>query len=247
MVAFDRSRMEGHIARQDDGYARRDAEAIRNSTMTQPSRIHKELYLFALLREELSGGAPISRLLEVGCGIGMLTGALRSLADKVVAFDLSPAGVAAARERLTGWPGIALCVADGTDPRGSTDISAGEYDMILIREFHPFTRDLYASRAEADRVHGAVMAAYAGLLAPGGLLVLSHAEVHAQTIRPERAVLPADCSWAIARVDPRLLSVFLFLTRNRLNAALHLTRLVQKLAWRLTGRSVLYVLRRKAS
>ena len=244
MVAFDRSRMESHIARQDDGYARRDPNAIRNSTMTLNSRIYKELFLFSLISETLRDEQPVGRLLEVGCGIGTLTGALRSLASEVVAFDLSPAGVEAAKERLAGWPDLSLCVADGTNPLASPDITAGAFDVILIREFHPFTRDLYRDQEEANRVHTEVLSAYAGLLAPGGCLILSHAEVFAQAIKPEASRLATDASMAIARVDPRLLSAFLFLTRNRLSRAISLTRLFQPLLWRMTTRNVLYVLQR---
>ncbi len=185
MVSFDRSRMESHVARQDDGYAARDDHAIRNSTMVQKSRVHKELYLFALVAEALRGDRPLRRILEVGCGIGALTGALRSMCDEVVAFDLSPAGVDAARQALGKWPGVTLCVADGTDPLASGEVAAGDYDLILIREFHPFTRDLYEDRAEADRVHGEVLSAYLDLLTPGGCLIISHAEAHPQTIHPE--------------------------------------------------------------
>ncbi len=244
MVSFDRSRMETHVARQDDGYATRDEKAIRNSTMLQKSRIHKELYLFALVAETLRRDRPLHRLLEVGCGIGALTGALRSLCEEVVGFDLSPAGIAAAREALGDWPGVTLCVADGTDPLASPEIAAGDFDLILIREFHPFTRDLYADRPEADRVHGEVLSAYLALLAPGGCLMISHAEAHAQSIRPELAVLPDGMKARIARVDPRLLSAFLVLARNRLGAALRLARLFQPVLWRISTRNVFYVYQR---
>jgi len=244
MVSFDRQRMKDHVTHQDEGYGQHDEFAIRNSTLILKSRIHKELFLVSLIAEELRENRPVVRLLEVGCGIGTLTPALRSIADEVVAFDLSPAGVEFAEQSLEGWPGIRLCVADGTAPRGEPVIAEGEFDIILIREFHPFTRDFYADRREANRVHEEVLAEYVSLLAPKGLLLISHAEDKEQTIRPEELVLPADVEYRIARVDPRLLAAFLFLTRNRLGPAIRLTRLAQLALWSLVRRNVLYVLQR---
>lgn len=244
MVQFDRTRMNEHVARQEQGYATHDAFAIKNSTLVQHSRIHKELFLLTTIMEQALALGAVRRLLEVGCGIGALTGALRSIANQVVAFDLSPAGVATARRRYEGWPGITLAVADGTDPEACPEAASGDFDIILIREFHPFTRDFYADRPEADRIHGETLGAYARLLAPAGAIVISHAETKPQVIRPESLALPDGIEIVISGVDPRLVAAFLFFTRNNLDRAVGLARLASPLARWLGLRNVLYVLKK---
>jgi SAM-dependent methyltransferase len=244
MIQFDRGRMLDHVAKQDVGYAASDAFAIRNSTLVQHSRIHKELFLLSMVIEELLKMDAPKRLLEVGCGVGTMTGALRAISNEVVAFDISPAGVAATQNLYHGWPGIITTVADGTDPESNPKLATGNFDVILIREFHPFKRDFYDTPEEAARVHGETLGAYIRLLAPGGGIVICHAEDKAQSIRPENLSLPDDIAILVSRVDPRLVAAFLFLTRNNIGRAIRLARLFQPLAWKIASHNVLYVLKK---
>lgn len=58
-----------------------------------------------------------SRVLEVGCGIGTLTGLLVKYLKKgeVLAVDISPESVEIARKRLAGATGVRFMVSDMTD------------------------------------------------------------------------------------------------------------------------------------
>jgi SAM-dependent methyltransferase len=55
-------------------------------------------------------------VLEVGAGSGRATAFLVRAAPRVVAFDLAPEMIAAARERLADAPNVSLLVADMRDP-----------------------------------------------------------------------------------------------------------------------------------
>ena len=241
MAEFDRKRMLDHVARQDEGYAAGSPEVEESSGLTACSRVFKELYLLAVILEQGLGFSSSKRLLEVGSGVGRITPSLRALAGEVVAFDLSAAGIATARVRNAGFGGVTFLVADGTNPRNEPAIAAGGFDVIFIREFHPFTRNFYDSIEAAREVHGHLMAEYLDLLVPGGALVIMHAEAKAQAIRPEALNLPACTRLVVRRLDPRLLTALLGLARNRLGLAMRATRLLQPLLWGLSSRNVLYM------
>jgi SAM-dependent methyltransferase len=212
------------------------------SGLTAHSRIFKELYLVAVILEEALGRGAPKRLLEAGCGVGNITPGLKVMAREVVAFDLSAAAIATARTRCAGLGGVSFLVADGTRPKAEPAIAAGGFDVIFVREFHPFTRDFYDSLEAAREVHGHLVAEYLDLLAPGGALVIGHAEAKAQAIRPEALSLPDGTRLFVRRLDPRLLTVLLALARNRLGPAMRATRLLQPLLWRVSSRNVLYVM-----
>jgi len=111
---------------------------------------------------------PCARALDVGCGEGQLTRALRSRADHVVGLDRDPAGVAAARGR--GGPGLDYVVGDLLDP-----------------PFAPGTFDLVTSVAALHHVEAwAGLTAMAALVRPGGVLVV---------VGLARSRLPGDVLW----------------------------------------------------
>lgn len=67
-----------------------------------------------------------SRILEIGCGTGYLTGLLRQTFPEahITAVDLAPANVHTARTRLAAAQGIRWLVADGEQ------LASGRYDLI---------------------------------------------------------------------------------------------------------------------
>jgi ubiquinone/menaquinone biosynthesis C-methylase UbiE len=71
------------------------ADRYTQSRPGYPARVVE----FAVTTAGLGAGAPI---LEIGCGTGQLTGRLAYSGYRVVAIDVGPAMVAAARERLVG-------------------------------------------------------------------------------------------------------------------------------------------------
>ncbi|MBI4368626.1 MAG: methyltransferase domain-containing protein [Elusimicrobia bacterium] len=175
-----------------------------------------------------------------------MTLALRCLAKEVTAFDLSDAGVAIARQRNGSVEGVNFLVADGTDPKANRDVAQGRYDLIYIREFHPFTRKFFSSAKEAGEVHRKVLAEYVDLLAPGGLIFIRHGQGHDQCIRPANMKFPRGVELVINGLDPRLLTRFLFMTNNRMKWSIFLTRVAQ-LVLRLrlwSVKNVMYVLQK---
>ncbi len=96
------------------------------------------------------------RVLEVGCGTGLLTRALRRRLPQamVVATDLSPAMLQACRARLPGDERLLLLAADALQPA----VSSG-FDLICSSLALQWLDDPEAS-----------LAALARLLAPGGTL-----------------------------------------------------------------------------
>lgn len=111
------------------------------------------------LLAHMSGVLPrAGRLLEIGCGTGYFTGLLKQNCNgaSLVALDLDPALVAAARQRLGAANRVAWLVADGET------LSRGTFDAIVANaSFQWLTRP-------ADS-----LAAYHRLLNPGGTLAFS--------------------------------------------------------------------------
>ncbi len=106
------------------------------------------------------GERSFERALEVGCSIGVLTERLAPRCGELVAVDLSPAAVAAARERTAECAGVRVERASLPE-----DMPEGPFDLIVCSEV------LYYWDAELLE-HG-LDVLVAGLV-PGGLLLAVH-------------------------------------------------------------------------
>jgi SAM-dependent methyltransferase len=106
---------------------------------------------------------PACRVLELGAGSGRATVFLARAAARVVAFDLLPELVAAARRRLAGCEQVTLFVADMRALR-----LAARFDLVVAVD-DPFAHLLLDG--ERDRA----LRAAAAHLAPGGRLILDAA------------------------------------------------------------------------
>lgn len=97
------------------------------------------------------------RVLDVGCGAGLLTEPLARLGGMVTGVDAAPENIAAARDHAGGH-GLAI------------DYRAGDVAAMDLGEF-----DLITSMEVIEHVAnpGAFVDALAARLAPGGLLILS--------------------------------------------------------------------------
>jgi len=85
---------------------------------------HNRLYHAVLLREL---PARTGEILEIGCGTGELTTKLAQRSQRVLALDLSPAMLAAARTRCAAQPHVELRLADALTcelPRAGFDVVA---------------------------------------------------------------------------------------------------------------------------
>ncbi len=97
---------------------------------------------------------------EPACAIGVFTRALSERCDRLLATDLVPAAVEAARERCAGRPSVE--VRQGAVP---ADWPEGRFDLIVLSEFLYFL-------ASADLV--ALVRHVGGAIEPGGDVVLVH-------------------------------------------------------------------------
>ena len=215
------------------------AGIYHNSTLTANSRIMKEFYVMSLILEEIAGLPYPRRILEAGCGIGNLTPALRAMAQEVVAFDLSGAGIEIAKERHGNINNITFLVGDGTAPKQMREVAAGNFDLIFFREFHPYTREIYNSVQEAYAVHERLLIDYIDLLSNKGVVVIQHMEVNEQSIRPEMLTIH-NMELLLLRVDPRLLAIFFVLFRNRVKPALYTANFFKPLLWHFSKKNICY-------
>jgi ubiquinone/menaquinone biosynthesis C-methylase UbiE len=106
---------------------------------------------------ELAGDVDGHRVLDAGCGAGLLAAALRAKGAKVTGFDASPAMVDLAKNRL--GEDAAVHVADLAEPLPFDD---AEFDDVIASLVLHYLRDWTAPLAEMRRV-----------LKPGGRLLLS--------------------------------------------------------------------------
>lgn len=101
-----------------------------------------------------------ARVLEIGCGTGLLTAAALARLPRVgswLATDIAPAMAAACRQRLAGDPRLSVAAMDGEGP-----CVAGPFDLVcssLALQWFPDA--------------GGALAAWRGLLAPGGALCVA--------------------------------------------------------------------------
>ena len=81
-------RMLRHVAAQDEGYAAGSFNIEKRSGLYLRSRIFKELFALFCLLEDDNPGFKLTRVLEVGCGLGNISPFLRACADNVLSIDL---------------------------------------------------------------------------------------------------------------------------------------------------------------
>jgi 2-polyprenyl-3-methyl-5-hydroxy-6-metoxy-1,4-benzoquinol methylase len=102
--------------------------------------------------------------LDVCCGSGYMSSCLAGQGYRVRAFDMNADAVQLAGKN---YPDIDFRVDDAASP--SSAITADRYDLILIREAHPF------SRVCDDEFQCNLLRDYISLLKPNGVLAIGHA------------------------------------------------------------------------
>lgn len=118
--------------------------------------------------------ADARRVLDVGCGEGMLTRRLRRLLPGVVGIDADPGSIELARRQ---------------DPDGQVDYRCGDF---LTCPFPPGSFDAVTCVAALHHMpEAAALTAMARLLRPGGVLIV---------VGCARTRLPADLAWELAAV-----------------------------------------------
>jgi SAM-dependent methyltransferase len=144
----------GQQARQffEGLWSKGDPWDIEASELTQRSHAR----MLALL-----DGQRYRRVLEIGCGTGVFTRRLATIADSVVALDIAPAAIERARALHTG-PAVEFRVANvmDYDPRAE-----GPWDLVVMAEMiyllgwlYPFfdvawlASELFAATAERGRL-----------------------------------------------------------------------------------------------
>ncbi len=144
-----------------------------------------------------AGASPLVVDLCTGTGAIAVAVATEVPAARVVAVDLSPQAVAlAARNAEAAGATVRALTGDVRDPGLLTEL-AGSVDVVVANPPYippdaeptePEVRDhdpdlaLYGGGADGLDVPRAVLAAAHRLLAPGGLLVVEHAEVQAEAL-----------------------------------------------------------------
>ncbi len=102
-------------------------------------------------------------VVDLGCGIGRVAGAVAPLARTVLALDVSPGMVAEAARRLAGQANVAVRVTGGEDLDA---LAPGSADLVLAIDSFPYLVQTGEATALAH-VAGAARA-----LRPGGALVV---------------------------------------------------------------------------
>jgi len=99
-------------------------------------------------------------VLEIGSGIGNMSGLIRPAASRLVVTDASPAHLDRLRARFAGDPGVAVCAYDLDGPPPA-DVAARTYDAVVAINV--------IEHIEDDR---ALVGRLAALLRPGGSLLV---------------------------------------------------------------------------
>jgi SAM-dependent methyltransferase len=158
--------------------ARKPGLADENARIFEeyPMDFLRHVHAHAAMLEEASLHVPRgAEILDIGCGIGLLTEHLHQDGLRYTGIDLSPDFIAVCRRRYGGREGFAFEVADA----GAADLGSGRYDAVTLLN----TLNLPGLDAVAllSRVHAA--------LKPGGRLVVSGPSSPASFSRIEEQVL----------------------------------------------------------
>ncbi len=122
----------------------------------------------ALKYEQIMALLPARRfrqVLDLGCGLGLLSQHLARRSDAVLGLDVAAAAVGHARRRAAGIANLTFEQADILDLPGDLD---GRFDLVVVAD------TLYYLSPLSDEVLKTLSARLARLLAPGGMLVLAN-------------------------------------------------------------------------
>ena len=163
------------------------------------------------------GDERAGRALEVGCGEGILTARLATVADRVVAVDLAEAVIDRVQARFADEPRVSA--ERRTLPR---DMPDGSFDLVVVVDV-AYYWDVHTLELALDRL--------AGRLRPGGRLLLLHYRgsfgaighadtVHAQLAETARAHgLRSELSRAVPDIGPGGAGVRLDVLRRAVDVA----------------------------
>ncbi len=159
---------------------RADADFIEDPAALSKTRSASERRRLQVIVDRLQL-RPGLRMLDLGCGSGWLSDLSAGHGAHILACDLAPSGVAAARRR---YPDAADYVASDVYNLG---LAAGSCDLIVLSEVVEHLEDVVAGLEEAAR-----------LLKPGGRLIvtvpyretiLQHLCIHCNQLTPANAHL----------------------------------------------------------
>lgn len=111
-------------------------------------------------------------LLDVGCGCGYQSRIWAPLSREVYAFDLSDEGINVARSEWSHLSNITFFVADGIYPENAPELLDKQFDVIIMREFHPFTRFVTVDGQPVNHIE--LLRKYMSYLKPKGVCLVSH-------------------------------------------------------------------------
>jgi SAM-dependent methyltransferase len=106
---------------------------------------------------------PYGRALDIGCGLGVLSRMLSSLAGKVLGVDFSRQAIDRAVELSASTENVRFKQADLLN---ISELSEGLFDLIVMAD------TLYYLSPQSDELFVSIREQLTGLLAPGGILLL---------------------------------------------------------------------------
>jgi SAM-dependent methyltransferase len=128
---------------------------------------------------------PGGRAVVVGCGLGADSEHLARHGWETTAFDISPAAVAAVRQR---YPDSPVDYREGNllDLAGSSADLVGAFDLVV---------EIYTLQALHPSLRTAAVAGVRGLLAPGGTALV------VQVVRRDEEPLSDEPPWTLSRAE----------------------------------------------
>ena len=121
-------------------------------------QLRKYQVMLSLLPERSYG-----RALDIGCGLGVLTRMLSSLAGEVLGVDFSRQAIDRATELSAGAQNVRFQQADLLN---IGQLSQGQFDLIVMAD------TLYYLSPQSDELFVSIRRQLTSLLAPGGILLL---------------------------------------------------------------------------
>ena len=143
-----------------------ERDYLKNAFDASSEQMLRNLYAYNHIFQIMN--IKIENICDLGCGFGTMSKALAMLGKKVDALDFFKGALKDAAVENSKFSNIKYKVFDIFE----NELGKNKYNLVFVREFHPFTRNFYGNNQETEKKHTIIMNKIFNSLKKDGHLII---------------------------------------------------------------------------